>query len=58
VAAPLTAASQVHFSDILIGDADAGVELDYEPGKNEGNAEASKQGNFYKITGTATRIWL
>ena len=44
----------VHFSDILINGADAGMGLVYEPGKNEGNAEATQQGNTYKITGTAT----
>jgi lipoprotein LpqH len=44
----------VHFSNILVGGVEAGMGLAYEPGKNEGNAEATKQGNTYKITGTAT----
>jgi ipoprotein LpqH len=30
-----------------------GVTLEYDSRKNEGNGEVTKQGNFYKITGTA-----
>jgi ipoprotein LpqH len=44
----------VHFSNILIGGVEADVGLDYEPGQNEGDAQATNQGNTYKITGTAT----
>jgi hypothetical protein len=47
---------KVQFSDI-----NGGMTLEYESGKNQGNAEASKQGysagswgNFYKITGTGS----
>lgn len=47
------AVQTVHFSDILIGGVEADMGLDFEAGQNEGAAEATKQGNTYKITGTA-----
>lgn len=39
---------------LLSGGADADADLDCAPGQNTGSAEAGKQGNTYKITGTAT----
>lgn len=53
IAAVLTDADPPRVKSVGLGNVN-GVALGYTPGTGQGNASATKNGNSYKITGTAT----
>jgi lipoprotein LpqH len=55
IAAVLTDANPPQVKSVGLGNVN-GVTLGYQSGVNQGNAEATKDGNTYKITGTATGV--
>lgn len=55
IAAVLTDASPPEVKSVALGSVN-GMALGYTSGTGEGKAEATKNGNQYKITGTATGI--
>ena len=55
IAAMLTDANPPQVKSVGLGNVN-GVSLAYLPGTGQGNASATKNGNTYKITGTATGV--
>ncbi|MBV8929723.1 MAG: lipoprotein LpqH [Mycobacteriaceae bacterium] len=55
IAAVLSDANPPEVKSVGLGNVN-GVTLGYQSGVNQGNAEATKDGNSYKITGTATGV--
>lgn len=55
VAAVLTNSDPPDVKSVALGNVN-GVTLGYSPGASSGNASATKNGNSYKITGTATGV--
>lgn len=55
IAAVLTDANPPQVKSVGLGNVN-GVTLGYTPGTGQGNASATKNGNSYKITGTATGV--
>ncbi|MEO8815992.1 MAG: lipoprotein LpqH [Mycobacterium sp.] len=55
IAAVLSDANPPEVKSVGLGNVN-GVTLGYTPGTGQGNAEATKDGSSYKITGTATGI--
>ena len=55
IAAVLSDANPPEVKSVGLGNVN-GVTLGYQSGVNQGNAEATKDGNTYKITGTATGV--
>lgn len=55
IAAVLTDANPPEVKSVGLGNVN-GVTLGYTPGTGQGNATASKDGNTYKISGTATGV--
>ncbi|HZA11183.1 lipoprotein LpqH [Mycobacterium sp.] len=55
IAAVLSDADPPQVRSVVLGNVN-GVALGYQSGVNQGNAEATKDGKSYKITGTATGV--